>query len=410
MSRWWPTATRPVTWPCWELAKHLTGLDCTVKILLPDKDGTDVADWLQQDDPDAVEAKIRAMLEPYAAEMHPGFARFEELAANWDSLPEDEGPPPTIIVRTDGKPILYANKLNGVFGLPGGGKSWIGLQALVDAVGQGGRALWLDFEDSPSTFRDRARALGFEPRVHSESHKWLPPSIMEDEEAQAFEAAVAWISAFENGLVVIDAATQAGCPPDGSDVEPWYRVHVDPWRQANVGVLVIDHVPKRSEERPRGQIGSQSKLARVDGAALYIHGRSWTRDKDGSLKLVVHKDRPGHLPAAAGETAAIAFGHHEDNGLLKIQFVPPSEAVDAQPVADDLLAALGEGGGVAPSKRAYRDLIEGANSAKDAAMTLLIEAGLVEMKRGSKANRYTVTADGYAALAIDAPHEQGDLI
>ena len=392
------------------LAKHLTAIDCSVKVALPDKDGTDVADWLQQDHPDAVEARIQTMLQPYGAEMHPGYERFLELAADWDNLPDDDGPPDTVIERTDGRALLYANKLNAIFGLPGGAKSWIGLQALVEAVMRGGRALWLDFEDRPTTFRERGRALGFEPREHSEAHKWLPRTIMEDDEAQTFAAAVGWVSEYENGLVVIDAATQAGCPPDGTDVEPWYRKHVDPWREADVGVLAIDHVPKRNEDRPRGQIGSQSKLARVDGAALYVQGRPWTRDKDGAVKLIVHKDRPGHLPAAVEETAAIAVGRHEANGLLRIQFVPPSEAADAQPVADDLLAALVKGGGVAPSKRAYRELIEGANTVKDAAMTLLIEAGLVEMERGGKANRYTVTADGYATLDMDAPHEQGDLI
>ena len=206
-----------------DLAKHLTALDCKVKVGLPYKDGTDVADWLQQDDPDAVEALIQAMLEQYAAELLPGYARFLEIAADWDDLPDDGEPPAAIIERTDSAPLLYAGKLNGVFGQPGGGKSWLGVLALVETVMRGGRVLFLDFEDRPPTFRERARALGFEPREHSESHKWMPPTIMEDDEVQAFEAAVAWVSAEENGLVVIDAATQAGCPPDGSDVEPWYR-------------------------------------------------------------------------------------------------------------------------------------------------------------------------------------------
>ncbi len=43
-------------------------------------------------------------------------------------------------------------------------------------------------------------------------------------------------------------------------------------------------------------------------------------------------------------------------------------------------------------------------------MNLLIEAGLVEMEREGQSNRYTVTAEGYAELGMDAPHEQGDLL
>ena len=116
------------------------------------------------------------------------------------------------------------------------------------------------------------------------------------------------------------------------------------------------------------------------------------------------------MPAAAGETVAIAVGKHDSHGVLDIRFVPPSEAVDAQPVADTLLAALVANDGEARSKRAYRKLIEGANSVKDAAMNLLIEAGQVEMAREGTSNRYTVTGDGYAALNMDAPYEQGDLM
>ena len=117
-----------------ELAKHLTALDCKVKVGLPDKDATDVADWLDQDDKDAVEAKIQAMLQPYGAEMHPGYERFVELSADWDNLPDDGDPPPPILERTDGKTLLYANKLNGLFGQPGGGKSWLALLALSETV------------------------------------------------------------------------------------------------------------------------------------------------------------------------------------------------------------------------------------------------------------------------------------
>ena len=392
-----------------DLAKHLVELDCKVKVLLPDKDGTDVADWLEQDDPQTVEAKIQAGLTPYGVEMHPGFERFEELAADWDNLPDDEGPPPTIIERSDGKPLLYANKLNGVFGLPGGGKSWIGIIALFEVLGLGGRVLWLDFEDRPPTFRDRSRSLGQEPANHGESLKWLPPTIMEDAESQAFAAAVAWVSAYEDGLVVIDAATQAGCPADGTGVEPWYVKHVDPWREVNAGVLLIDHVPKRNEDRPEGPIGSTAKLGRVDGAALFVQGRCWTREKDGSLQLIVHKDRQGHV-GAKGDTVAIAVGKHNDKGILDIRFVPPSEAVDAQPVADALLAALVENGGEVVSMRVYRELVGGKAAVADAAMKLLVDAGHVESSKRGSSNVYLVTAEGYEMCDITPPHEQGGLM
>ena len=48
----------------------------------------------------------------------------------------------------------------------------------------------------------------------------------------------------------------------------------DPWRKADVAVLMLDHVPKRTKDRPPGPIGSQHKRARVDGAALRAFGQA----------------------------------------------------------------------------------------------------------------------------------------
>ena len=143
--------------------------------------------------------------------------------------------------------------------------------------------------------------------------------------------------------------------------------------------------------------------------ALFITGICWTRDKSGSLKLIVHKDRPGYVPAATNEVAAIAVGEH-DNGLLNIRFVPPNEAVDAQPVADALLEALVKEDGEVDGAKAYRALVEGGNTVTDAAMKLLIEAGLVEREKQGRSHRYSVTTEGYAHLGMDAPHEQGELM
>ena len=72
----------------------------------------------------------------------------------------------------------------------------------------------------------------------------------------------------------------------------WLQAHVDPWWTVGHTVLLVDHVPKQKKDRPRGGIGSQAKLARIDGAALYAHGVPWNGQEGGHVHLTVHKDRP----------------------------------------------------------------------------------------------------------------------
>ena len=67
---------------------------------------------------------------------------------------------PALLKRSDGATILYAGKVNSVFGEPGMGKSWIALKAALASLENGGRVLWWDFEDKPDTLYRRAKALG----------------------------------------------------------------------------------------------------------------------------------------------------------------------------------------------------------------------------------------------------------
>ena len=91
--------------------------------------------------------------------------------------------------------------------------------------------------------------------------------------------AVEWLAdAGIYSLVIIDAAESSGAPSDGSSVTEWTKEKIAPFQSRNVGVLILDHVPKRRQERPRGAIGSQHKLAKVDGAAIAISGKALDKD------------------------------------------------------------------------------------------------------------------------------------
>ena len=169
------------------MAKHLTGLGCKVKVGLPDKDGADVADWLQHDDKDAVAEKIQDLLEPYVPEMDAGVQQFAELKHDFADM-DHTTPAPAVLVRSDGATILYAGRLNGLFGQPGSGKTWVALAMADAAIAQGRHCIWLDFEDNPQTFYTRAMSIGLDPVAHEDNLAWLPPALMEQDYRPGFRS------------------------------------------------------------------------------------------------------------------------------------------------------------------------------------------------------------------------------
>ena len=198
-------------------------------------------------------------------------------------------------------------------------------------------------------------------------------------------------------LIVIDSAESAGCPSDGADVAPWLAKIVRPFLEAGCTVLVLDHVPKRKEGRPLGPIGSQHKLARIDGAALYVTGIPWTQKTDGHLTLYNHKDRHGALPAPIGKAVARVIGTHEGD-TLHLSIVAPETEDNLEEAYIPTLRALADAGpnGV-HGQKAMRDLVVGRTNLKDKAIGDLVEQGFI-LKTPGKPVRYAITALGLEEL------------
>ena len=206
----------------------------------------------------------------------------------------------------------------------------------------------------------------------------------------------------EFSLVVIDAAESSGCASDVSDVNPWIRKMVEPWRSTGAGVLCVDHQPKRSEGRPDGPIGSQRKLAAVDGAALAISGMPWTKRKGGKIILTNHKDRDGDLTAPNHQAVAVIVGTWSGEGDARA-FGYSIEVPEAQEDAEDMgmaiLSSVAEAGAKGiMGKRAIRGLVAGSNAAIDRTIGGLVDAGLIAKTRDGKADLFTITVDGLELL------------
>ena len=229
--------------------------------------------------------------------------------------------------------------------------------------------------------------------------KYLRPGL--DGSTLAMTEAMEWVRGGDGPtLIVIDSAESAGCPSDGADVAPWLAKAVLPFNEAGCTVLVLDHVPKRKEGRPLGPIGSQHKLARVDGAALLVTGVPWTQKTDGHLVLTNHKDRHGQLPAPNGKAVARLIGTHE-HGILNLSIVAPEKEDNLEESYIPTLRALaGAGADGVNGQKAMRDLVVGRNNQKDKAIGDLVELGFILKTQGKKVH-YSITALGLEELGAD---------
>ena len=309
--------------------------------------------------------------------------------------------PTAMMQRKDGATLFYDSKLNFLFGTPGSGKSWVSLWCIHETLLRGRRAIYWDHEDTPGTLSRRSKLLGLDLADFwgEDQFKYLRPGL--DGSTLAMTEAMEWVAGGDGPtLVVIDSAESAGCPSDGADVAPWLAKIVLPFLEAGCTVLVLDHVPKRKEGRPMGPIGSQHKLARIDGAALFVTGIPWTQKTDGHLVLTNHKDRHGQLPAPIGKAVARLIGTHEADSL-HLSIVAPETEDNIEEAYIPTLRALADAGpdGV-HGQKAMRDLVVGRGSQRDKAIGDLVDLGFILKTRGKKVH-YSITALGLEELGGD---------
>ena len=171
-------------------------------------------------------------------------------------------PPPAAYMRSDGATLIPECTLSAIYGMPSGGKSFIALDVARSVAQQGGRVLWWDFEDTKETLLTRANAIGFGELDGLDNVGYVPAALADD--ANALALATHWVKQGEiAGLVVIDACNSAGCPSDGADVSPWFQAHVDPFGK-DVTMLLLDHIPKRSDDRAPGRNRQHTQAVKVD--------------------------------------------------------------------------------------------------------------------------------------------------
>ena len=304
---------------------------------------------------------------------------------------------PALLMRDDGRTIFYESRCNSLFGEPGVGKTWVSILAMISAVRAGSNVLWWDFEDRQSTLATRLAALGAHDVIENDALRFVNDSFLDDDdETSILPYAQAWLMRGQRpGLVVIDSCESAGCPSDGGAVKPWFDRYVQPWITIGATILLLDHVPKKREDRPLGPIGSTHKRSKVDGAAIFVTGTPWNKQDGGKLLLVNHKDRAGDLMVSPNKPIATISVSHVGGLLAYTITAPEKDETDSQEVADNLLyeiAKLGSDG--VTGSRAVRALVKHKGKTADIAIEDLLKAGLVDRYKVGQAWLYYATPEG----------------
>ena len=300
-------------------------------------------------------------------------------------------PPPAAYMRSDGETLIPENTISSIYGMPSGCKSFIALDIARAVARSGGRVLWWDFEDTKETLKRRCHAIGFGVDDGLDNLGYVPAALADD--ANALALATHWVKQGDAmGLVVIDACNSAGCPSDGADVAPWFAAHVAPFGKG-VTMLLLDHIPKRSDDRAPGAIGSTHKRSALTGVSLLVQGSPWTPKQDGRITLTNEKDRSGVLPAGMHKVCAVVTGTHVD-GLLDIRAEPPTGADDGASVRDRIVNALtvAEPDGIRTVK-AMRKAAGGRGRDCDSALVQLAGDGVIETVKDGAAMVYRLARE-----------------
>lgn len=237
-------------------------------------------------------------------------------------------PAPTHLYRDDGEPLLYSGKVNVLLGESESGKSWLALHTAQQALTDGQRVLFLDFEDNPGTVRDRLLLLGALPSDLDRLDYAHPDQTLDAIAREDVSEALA----HHYQLIIVDgvnyAMTLLGLDLNSNtDANLFQGRLLAPLAATGACVTAVDHVPKNTEQRGKGAIGAQAKRAMVDGTSLRVEVvEPFGRGQNGTLKLWVDKDRSGHVRgiAAAGKYAGQAEVTSTDDAV-RIRIVQPGE-------------------------------------------------------------------------------------
>ena len=214
---------------------------------------------------------------------------------------------PSIGERNDGAHILYAGKINGIYGDPETAKTWFALHLAQQVLSAGGTVALIDIDhNGENDTVNRLRKLGVSNQLIGDPahfRYYIPETPTE------LLATRDNIIEQHPTLCILDSIGELipmlGLDSNSNDdISRGYRAMLTPLAQEHTAVLTIDHLAKAGKSDHGYAIGGIAKKRIINGA--YYHAEAITIPAPGivgKVRIMVTKDRPGgireHAPAGS---------------------------------------------------------------------------------------------------------------
>jgi hypothetical protein len=293
---------------------------------------------------------------------------------------------PTMLTRDDRICLFYRERIHSITGEPESCKGWLALGACTERLAADEDVLYIDFEDSAPAVIDRLLDLGADAARILRHFRYVRPDepLVDLEPLLDPPPVLAILDGITEGLTAHGLDLR-----DNTDIAKWLALLPRPLQRAGAAVVQVDHVTKSRDDRGRWAIGAQHKLAGVDVAYQLEVIEPFGRGRDGLVKILVHKDRPGFVRQHAQGKVVANFALSTDNGVRWTLTAPEQrEAFRPTGYMEKVSRAVEESPGL--SKRALRAAINGKNDYIDLAVELLLAEGFLRVERDGQARCHYV--------------------
>lgn len=290
---------------------------------------------------------LNSMGERYAAQDATEAGMYADIAALLDG--DVQRVTASIAPRTDGQGLIYAGKVNTLFGDPEAGKSLVATAMAVTVLQDGGKVLWIDLDhNGASETVSRFLAFGAPVDALRDPDRFRFLDNPEDSEAvlRAVEGAGVWLPT----LAVVDSMGEliplfGGNSDNADDFTNINRQVNARLAEQGAAVIAIDHMAKGEGSRSYGAGGTMAKKRAANGAYYRVENKkAFAPGQGGKSVLRIVKDRPGDIRAnspraSSGAPEAAAFDLATD-GTFRFWAPSDSPATRTTPVGDARFADM----------------------------------------------------------------------
>jgi hypothetical protein len=289
---------------------------------------------------------------------------------------------PTIGASDDGAFLFYKGRLNELHAEPGVGKTNVLLAAIGRILNAGACVVFIDPEDNPRAICRRLIALGADVNRIAQAFKYL-----HDPDKDALIRARRWVEQNGAELVAIDGAAElisgtGGSERDEDDVLRFFKLYVRPFADCGSGVVITDHVAKDAESAGLWPRGSGAKMGRYDGAVYLIREETpYSPEQQGSVKLVIAKDRNGGVGAKKTNAFTVVFTPQDGRTVVEIKRANMLQNDEPDPdIEKRLLIMSALSGGAVLSAKELNSAVKGKNETVAKIRDSLAEEGYIEVR------------------------------